>query len=324
MSDRMVPAGAPVSSSAGPASVAVGLANRTGSTSPAAHWRAFTTAVRLGWLMEANWTDPLLFFIYSVAKPLATTLILVFMVLVIGGASNPQFRAFVVVGSALWSFVVAGIAGLAWSILDDRERYRMLKYVYVSPSSFAVMLVGRGAARITIGAMGAVITLAVGVLFLGVPLDPARIDWPLLAITMVLGMVAILAIGILLASTILQTRQESWSYPEAVAGALFLVVGAVFPLAVLPPAIQAVGLVTPLTWWLAGVRHALFPDSISSVGGPGSLFDQMTGHAAPQSGEIVVALLLTGALVTLVTGIVFRAAQRRVKERGLIDMTTGS
>jgi ABC-2 type transport system permease protein len=297
---------------------------RAGGTSPAAQWRAFTTAVRLGWLMEANWTDPLLFFIYSVAKPLATTLILVFMVLVIGGSSNPQFRAFVVVGSALWSFVVAGIAGLAWSILDDRERYRMLKYVYVSPSSFAVMLLGRGTARVAIGAMGAVITLAVGVAFLGVPLDPAHIDWPLLVISMVLGLVAILAIGVILASTIMQTRQESWSYPEAVAGALFLVVGAVFPLAVLPSVVQAVGLVSPLTWWLAGVRHALFPDSISSVGGPGSLFAQLAGHDAPQSVEIVAALLVTGTLVTLVAGVVFQAAQRRVKERGLIDLTTGS
>jgi ABC-2 type transport system permease protein len=84
-------------------------------------WRAFTTATRLGWQMEANWTDPLLFFIYSVAKPLASTLIFVVMIEVIGGASSREFRAFVVVGTALWSFVLSGIAGLAWSILDDRE-----------------------------------------------------------------------------------------------------------------------------------------------------------------------------------------------------------
>src|SRR4029077_20880150 len=33
--------------------------------------RTFWTAVRLGWQMEANWTDPLLFFLYSVGKPVA-------------------------------------------------------------------------------------------------------------------------------------------------------------------------------------------------------------------------------------------------------------
>jgi len=94
--------------------------------------RSFVTAVRLGWQMEANWTDPILFFIYSVAKPLAATLILVVMLDVISGGSRPDYRAFVVIGSALWSFVLAGMSGLAWMILDDRERYRMLKYIYVS------------------------------------------------------------------------------------------------------------------------------------------------------------------------------------------------
>ena len=108
--------------------------------------------------MEANWTDPILFFIYSVAKPLSAALILVVMLDIVSGGSSPEYRAFVVIGTALWSFVVAGIAGLAWSILDDRERYRMLKYVYVSPSDFLVILLGRGVARLGVGAMGAVIT----------------------------------------------------------------------------------------------------------------------------------------------------------------------
>src|SRR5918996_1552857 len=121
--------------------------------------RSFATAARLGWQMEANWTDPLLFFIYSIAKPLSSTLIFVVMIEVIGGASTREFRAFVVVGTALWAFVISGIAGLAWSILDDRERYRMLKYVVVSPNSMLLLLLGRGTARVGIGAFGALITL---------------------------------------------------------------------------------------------------------------------------------------------------------------------
>jgi ABC-2 type transport system permease protein len=274
--------------------------------------------------MEANWTDPLLFFIYSIAKPVSAALILVFMIEVIGGAASREFRAFVVVGSALWSFVISGIAGLAWSVLDDRERYRMLKYLYVSPSDLIVLLLGRGTARIAVGAMGAAITLAIGVLFLGVPFDPAAIDWPLLGVVMVLGLVSVVAIGVVLAAVTIQTRQEAWSYPEAAAGALFVLTGAVFPLTVLPQPIQALGLATPLTWWLAGVRHAVFPTGPTSVGGPGSLFEAVTGRLAPTSGEIVVALLLTGAVATLAAMLVFRASERRAKDRGLLDQTTGS
>lgn len=298
--------------------------SRTQGQGIAGSWRSFRTAVRLGWQMEANWTDPLLFFIYSVAKPLSAALILVVMLDIVSGGADPAYRAFVVVGVALWAFVLAGIAGLAWSVLDDRERYRMLKYVYVSPSEFLIVLLGRGVARLAVGAMGALITIAVGIVALGVPFDPAAVDWPLLALVMALGLVVIMAIGLLLAAICLQTRQESWSYPEALAGALFLVSGVVFPLAVLPAPIQTVGLVTPLTWWIEGVRHAAFPDGPSSVAGPGSLWTEQLGAAAPDPATIIGALLATGALVTLAATGVFRASERRAKERGLLDRTTGS
>jgi len=288
------------------------------------HWRSFRTAAHLGWLMEANWTDPLLFFIYSVAKPLSAALILVVMVEIVSGGADPAYRAFVVVGTALWSLVLAGIAGLAWSILDDRERYRMLRYVYVSPSDFQVVLLGRGVARLAVGAMGAFITIAVGVVLLGVPFDPLRVDWLLLIVDLALGLWVIVAIGMLLAAICLQTRQESWSYPEALAGALFLVSGVVFPLAVLPSALQAIGMATPLTWWIEGVRHAAFPDMPSSVGGAGSLWSTLTGTAAPDAATIIVALLGTGAVVTLAATGVFRVSERRAKDRGLLDQTTGS
>ncbi|HEY7941901.1 MAG TPA: ABC transporter permease, partial [Candidatus Limnocylindrales bacterium] len=241
-----------------------------------------------------------------------------------GGTGAASARAFVVIGSALWSFVLAGVQGIAWSVLDDRERYRMLKYLYVSPSDFLVVLVGRGVARVGVGGMGALITLAAGVIFLGVPFDPGRADWGLGALIMLGGLAAVVALGILMAAVCLQTRQESWSYPEAVAGALFLLVGAVFPLSVLPLPVQGVSLLLPLTWWMAGFRQAVFPATISSVGGHGSLFQALAGAATPDTPTIVLALLATTALVTLVTAVLFRFSERRAKDRGLIDRTTGS
>jgi ABC-2 type transport system permease protein len=286
--------------------------------------RSFSVSARLGWQMEANWTDPILFFIYSVAKPVSSALILVLMLEVIGAGGRPEFRAFVVIGSALWSFVIAGISGLAWSVLDDRERYRMLKYVYVSPSDFLVVLLGRGIARTAVGGMGAIITLAIGIVALGVPFDPGRIDWPLLIVVTALGLASIVAIGIVLAAICLQTRQESWSYPEAVSGALFLVSGAVFPLSVLPSPLQAIGLLTPLSWWVEGTRLALFPGGLTAIGGDGSFFASVAGRSNPSSLEIVVALLLTGTVATLAAIAVFRVSDRRAKDRGLLDQTTGS
>lgn len=285
-------------------------------------WR---TAVRLGWAIESNWADPVLFLIYSVAKPVAAVLMLVVMLqIVTDGAAGPAQLGFVIVGSALWSFVVGGIAGLAASILDDRERYRMLRYLYVLPGSLPVVLLGRGTARILIAAMGAAFTLLAALLVAGSPIDLSTVDWPFLVVAMPIGLVAVVALGAAMAAVVMQTRQDSWNYPEAVAGALFLIVGAVFPLSVLPAVAQVIGLVVPLTWWIEGVRRALVPDAATSVGGTGSVWSEATGMVAPDTAWVLSALLLTTAMSTLVAIVCYRWSEHRARERGAFDQTTGS
>jgi hypothetical protein len=79
-----------------------------------------------------------------------------------------------------------------------------------------------------------------------------------------------------------------------------------------------------LTWWIEGIRHALFPGGVTAIGGPGSLFTQLTGAATPDPATIIVVLLGTGAVATLAAVAVFRVSERRAKDRGLFDQTTGS
>ena len=286
--------------------------------------RNLRTALLLGWRVESNWTDPVLFAIYTIVKPVASLLLLVVMIDIIGGGPNEEIRTFVVLGSALWATLVAGIAGPAWSVLEDRERYRMLKYLYVSPSTFLVTLIGRGGARVAVGAMGTVVALVFAVIVLGLRVDLARVDWILLAVSLLLGLVPILALGILLAAICLQTRQESWSYPDAFAGALFLVTGVVFPLAILPDPVEVLGLVNPVTWWVAGVRLAVVPDGPSSIGGEGSVWTAVTASASPDALTVVLALFATGTLITLAATAIFRTSERRARDQGLLDRTTGS
>ncbi len=286
--------------------------------------RNLRTALLLGWRVESNWTDPTLFVIYTVAKPIASLLLLVMMIQIIGGTASEAARTFVVLGSALWATLVAGIAGPAWSVLDDRERYRMLKYLYVSPATFLVLLVGRGGARLAAGAMGTAVALVFAVIVLGLRIDLGAVHWPLLAVTLAMGLVPVMALGILMAAICLQTRQESWSYPDAFAGALFLVSGVVFPLAVLPDPLELLGLVNPITWWVAGVRTAVVPNGPSSVGGEGSLWTAVTGSMAPDAATVLCALFVTGAIVTLAATAIFRSSERRARDLGLLDLTTGS
>jgi hypothetical protein len=63
---------------------------------------------------------------------------------------------------------------------------------------------------------------------------------------------------------------------------------------------------------------------VTSIGGDGSFFASIAGKPAPSGLEIVLALLGTGTVATLGAIAVFRASDRRAKDRGLLDQTTGS
>ncbi len=275
-------------------------------------WRSLATGARLGWAIESNWTDPFLFAVYAVARPVGAALVLVAIVWIVGGGGRPDYIGFLIVGSACWAFVGGGLSGLVWAVLDDRERYRMLKYVVVSTSALLPFLVGRAAGQLFTAAAGFLVTLVVGIVFLGVQVDLAGVDWRLFAASMTVGLTAIVALGTAVAGLCLTTRRESWSYPEAIAGALYLLSGAIFPPDVLPAAIQPVALALPTTWWLEGVRRALL-----GVRTPGLLggFDDMA---------LMLALCASTAVLTLVSWAVFRMFERLARERGLIDQTTGS
>jgi len=275
-------------------------------------WRSLVTGARLGWAIESNWTDPFLFGVYAVARPVGAALVLVAIVWIVGGGGRPDYVGFLIVGSACWTFVGGGLSGLVWAVLDDRERYRMLKYVVVSTAALLPFLVGRGAGHLFTALAGFLITLLVGVLFLGVQIDLAAIDWRLFVPSMAIGLVAIVALGLAVAGLCLTTRRDSWSYPEAIAGALYLLSGTIFPPDVLPAAFQPVALALPTTWWLEGVRRALLGRPT-----PGLL-------AGFDDAIVLIALCASTAVLTLGSVAIFRTFERLARERGLIDQTTGS
>ena len=72
----------------------------------------------LGWQMEANWTDPFLFLVYSVAKPVSAALILVFMYIVIlgGVATESTAFAYIFLGNAFFIYVGQVLFGVTWVI----------------------------------------------------------------------------------------------------------------------------------------------------------------------------------------------------------------
>ena len=275
--------------------------------------RSFTMATWLGWQVESNWTDPFLFAIYVIIKPLAGAAILVVMYSIItnGDYESPLFP-YIYLGNAFYIYVGAVMTGVSWAVIDDREHYKTLKYMYIAPISIPFYWLGRGVSRFLIGTVAVIVTIGAGALFLNLPLNLAEVNWILFLVSLLIGVTMLAMMGLILASITLMMAQHNFFVGEAVAGALYLFSGAIFPLDVLPAWIRPVGYAMPITYWLELMRRSLI----------GEVAQAFPTLAKFSNGDLLGILLGLTVLFTIAAVIVFRWCDHRARERGMIDHTT--
>ncbi len=275
--------------------------------------RSFRTAAWLGWQIESNWTDPFLFAIYALIKPLASAMILVVMYgIITQGDYTSLLFAYMFLGNAFYIYVGRIMNGIAWAVMDDREHYKTLKYIYTAPVHYPTYLMGRGVASFLAGSIAVAITILFGVLFLHVRIDLAAVNWPLFLLALFIGLVMLAMMGLILAGMMMLLANHMWSMGEAVAGALYLFSGAIFPLEVLPSWLRWLGYIMPVTYWLELLRRSL-------VGRVADAFPTLAGLSNAQILGILVGL-------TVVLGVIafwsFGWFEHRAREQGLIDVVT--
>jgi ABC-2 type transport system permease protein len=146
-------------------------------------------AAWLGWQIEANWADPFLFFVYSVVKPLSTTLILFIMVRVVSqGHATADTFLFLFLGNTFFLYVSEVLIGISWAVFRDREDYETLKYIYTAPLRLLPYLLGRGATKMATATIGVVVALLFGRFVLGIPIGGPGTSWGLLVLVTALGL----------------------------------------------------------------------------------------------------------------------------------------
>lgn len=277
------------------------------------YFRSFRVAAWLGWQIESNWTDPFLFAIYSIIKPLAGAAILVVMYSVItnGNFASPIF-SYIYLGNAFYIYVGAIMTGISWAVIDDREHYKTLKYMYIAPINVPAYLIGRGVARFLVASITVIITIVFGFLFLHVNIDLSVINWPLFLISLLMGVVMLAMMGLSLAGISLLIVNNVWFIGDAVAGALFLFSGAIFPLEVLPSWLRPIGFVMPVTYWLELLRRSL-------VGHVAEAFPTLQSLNNLQLIGILLGLTLIFGVISF---FLFRACEHVARERSLLDRVT--
>jgi len=273
--------------------------------------RSIKQAVWVGWKVETNWADPLVFAIYYLIRPIAGLLIVGFIFLIgsyaSGGAMNPELFAYMFIGNSFFIYVVQVMMTMTMLIHEDRAHYEVLKHIYLTPSSLWWYIVGRGLNGVMNASASLLLTLGFGVLiFQGlmgvqIPIDWSGIDFALLATSLVLGIVCFMAVGFILCGINIMTSKVQFMLNEYVNGILYLFGGVVFVPEILPSWGQAVSNALPITYFLNSVRFSIMHRGV---------FDVQTN---------LLFLLVTLAASAIVGVGVFKIAMYKARRDGLID-----
>ncbi|MBU4031800.1 MAG: ABC transporter permease [Candidatus Thermoplasmatota archaeon] len=268
----------------------------------------------LGWQMESNWADPFLFMVYSVAKPIAASLILVVMysiIAAIGGGPDIGLFHYMFVSNAFFMYVGQVLFGVAQIVHDDREHFQTMKYIYISPSNYFSYMIGRSVSKMVITTFAVIITMAFGVFLLNVPLNIFTINWLLFMAVMVIGIFCIMAFGLALAGLSFLTAKHQGGMNEGIAGLFYLFCGVVFPVSILPSWGMSFAKILPITYWLELVRRTLN----LGVGMDSTLSGASTAYC-------MAILCLSTLIFSIVALAIFKVGDTVARQKGLIDMTT--
>jgi ABC-2 type transport system permease protein len=295
-----------------------------------AHLRTLRLAAWLGWQLETNWASPWLFALYMLVKPVCGSLMLVCMFLAADQAAKagavpavgragiaPEFLPYMYVSNACYGLVGSVMFGLSYAVVRDREHYRMLKYIYISPAHFQTYFLGRGAARASEGTLGGVLNMVVGfVLFSQVraAVDAESLNVPWLLVYLVIGCVLLWACGMILAAACLNMSRNGMFLSEGVAGLVYLLSGVVFPLRALPEWVQPISLALPTTYWLEGMRRALMGPVPERLRGPLSDWS----HA-----QLALVLFATTAALVVAAQLFWRWSEARAWRLGKLEENAG-
>ena len=268
-------------------------------------------AAWLGWQIESNWAEPLTFVVYSVLRPVGTALILAAMYWAVSGhgAKPAAFAAFYV-ANAFHEYVVRVLIGMGWIVVEEREDYETLRYVYVSPVGLLVYLAGRSTVKFALATLSAVLILLLGRFVLHVPWDLGQVQWGPFLLVFGIGLVATLFAGFVIAGWALVLPRAAINLNEGIGVALYLLCGVIFPIDLLPHGLRELSMLLPFTYWYESLRRFLLGSSASKV------------FATWSDGWLVGALALSTAALAVVSMWAFHALERRARRLGRLDQST--
>jgi ABC-2 type transport system permease protein len=254
--------------------------------------RASYAFVERNWnLTKRYWGWELAFFVYSVASSLS--------VIYIGKAQqlNRDFLVlYLVIGTLVWAYLRAVFDSISEMIAWERWE-GTIEYTFMAPISRLTHMLGTSIFSVVYGLLRTAILF--GILTLFVDINLSRASWPGALVVILVGSFGFIGVGILASVLPLLFTERGAEMTFMISALLLLVSGVYYPITVLPGWLQPLAAISPATYVLDGMRRTI-----------------MEGQGVTQLGDLLLPLLLTGAVSIPIGVWVFIQVEKFAKRTG--------
>jgi len=259
--------------------------------------------IGLGGVVERNWYLvkryawwELTFFFWTVANTL--TIVFIAKGVQASGVSVNVNRLTTVllIGAVIWAYL-----GIIFEVLTETvawERWEgTIEYTFMAPLSRPVHLFGMGLFAVGYGVVRAGLLFGVVATLFGLSMPHA--DFASALVILAIASISFLGIGMMTAVLPLISPEKGTQLGFVAQGVMLVVSGVYYPVAVLPQWMQWIAKVSPATYALRGIRHAILDGA-----GIGALWVD------------IWPLLLIGVAAIPLGLEIFRRGERYAKQHG--------
>jgi ABC-2 type transport system permease protein len=222
-------------------------------------WRIFWYGGLMSYGMLFNWARPSIYIPTLIGGPTFQ----LFFFAALGSYATQRSPAYFAIGNAVQVSVLAGVFGMTMAIANERW-FGTLPAILASPANRAALFAGRFLPFVANGLLVSLYALVIGIIFLGVRLEPSSLA--VVGLALLTTVFSCTAIGALQGAVSLRLRDGLFGANLIMMGIL-LFCGVNIPLAELPTWMQVISHMLPFTHGLDAIRQAADGAALGQVGG---------------------------------------------------------
>ncbi len=223
--------------------------------------------IGLAGVVERNWYLvkryiwwELAFFVWTIANTLS--IVFISKAVSLSPAAQTRLTTILLIGAVIWAYL-----GIIFEILTETvawERWEgTIEYTFMAPLSRPVHLIGMGLFAVAYGVIRASLIFGVVAAFFSLHMPHA--DFGTALVLLAIASISFIGIGMMTAVLPLISPEKGTQLGFMAQGVMLVVSGVYYPVSVLPGWLQAVSRISPATYALRGIRHAILNGA--SVGG---------------------------------------------------------